>query len=170
MVTLRETNFGFSKGSNILTCITPRGSPCALRRKGTKLMPVVIEFIKKYKMFYSGWFSPIVLQFWSMVIIYYLCWVGAKIAIRYGFNASPADTEWWGGTSMLATVSLSSVVGLVRLLMVVFCLEMPMAQRGVVALVASVVYVPILIFLLAIFLWFFMATSMFVAGMIFGVK
>ena len=71
---------------------------------------------------------------------------------------------------MLATVSLSSVVGLVRLLMVVFCLEMPMAQRGVVALVASVVYVPILIFLLAIFLWFFMATSMFVAGMIFGVK
>jgi hypothetical protein len=133
-------------------------------------MSTALELIKKYKIFYSGWISPMVLPFWSMVIIYCLCLAGSKVAVQFGFNSSPAYAERWGGMIFLVTVLLASFIGLSRMLIVTFSLNMPISQRSITAVVLSIAYVPIIAFLLAIILWFFVAAEMFVAGMIFGVK
>jgi hypothetical protein len=123
-----------------------------------------------YKMFYSGWFSPLVLPFWSILVVSLLLGIATGIAQRHGFKASPFDDEWWGLTMMLVTVSLSTFIGTVRFLMVAFSLGMPIFQRGIVAVVVSAIYVPVLASFLIVF---YLASSIFLGftlGMFFGVK
>ena len=138
--------------------------------KGVDDMRGIMGLIKKYKIFYSGWFSPVVLPFWSMIVIYIFCATGSLILRHEGFKAFSDYDEWWGEMGMIVVVSLSSAVGFVRFLMVIFELAIPVFQRSAVAVIASIVYVPLLVFLLFNFYLAFGISLMFVWGMIFGVK
>ena len=68
----------------------------------------------KYKSLYLGLFSPAVLPFWSLILIFILFYFIFNFYKTHNSTYSPVDSEGWASTVMILTVSLSVVIGFVR--------------------------------------------------------